>query len=221
VEVADGRLIVAARIGLPNVAMGVVTIRNVNLFGGLELPFDGTPTVLTAGLGSAAKPVEATTMGFEGKFYLTIIVECGSSPLTTVIAHVKVSAQLFGFDLVVVKATVTLLVAATFKQVGTDIAFTGSVGIEGEIDFFGLVNVAVGLVASLTYRSADEVLVVKGKITYRVDTFLGGESGSVPIGETTIRLGNGGAAPLALTATSFRDRYTAEDWTTYTLAFAG
>jgi hypothetical protein len=230
VEVRDGVLVVEVVINLPNVNLGVLRIRNASALMGVALPFNGDPMTVTAGVGSAMSPVQVTILGFEGSFYLTIAISGGPSVSTSIVAYAKISAELFGFDLVVVKATIGLALSALFKLDDGEVTFTASVAIEGEINVLGLVEVTVGVVGSVTYKSETEQLILSGRITWRVDSFLGGDSGSVPIGRTSFDLGSGaareagagraGTDPRVGAAVSFGDRYSEDDWTAYDRAFA-
>jgi hypothetical protein len=88
--------------------------------------------------------------------------------------------------------------------------------------------VSAALIASLRYESATEQMVLKGTIKYCVDSFLGKlTSGTVPIGETEIELGDGQSTarralgfPAAGGRSSFSDRYSEDAWDDYCLAFA-
>jgi hypothetical protein len=73
------------------------------------------------------------------------------------------------------------------------VTFTGAIALIGEISLAGLVSATGAIVGSLTYREADETIVLRGTIEYEVDSILGSDSGSVAIGTHTFPVGNGGA----------------------------
>ncbi len=228
---------IATDIPLPAIDLGVVSISNAAIFAGIDLPFTaGFVPDVSLGLGSAAQPVEISVLGYGAEFYIEVEISPGNGGLRRLTASVELEAMLYGIDIVVASADITLRISALFKLRDGDITFIGSVGIEGNISVLGLLDVSVGIVASARYRSANEDLKLSGRITYSVDTFLGGASGSIPIGDVTFDLaGDGGAengsrsAFAALTSSStttagppsFRDRFTTTEWADeYTAAFA-
>ena len=132
-------------------------------------------------------------------------------------------------------ASLTLRLSADFRLQGNEVVFTGAVSLEGEIEILGLLSASASLVASLTYRSEDEEMVLRATINYCVDSFLGKlTSGSVPIGETTIELGDGSGdggaavgpshairtAAAGAGSSSFAQRYDRSAWADYCDAFA-
>ena len=239
IDITPLALEISTDLPLPEISLGVVSISNVAIFSGLELPFtkDLVPNV-ALGLGSAASPVEITVLAYGAAFYIEVDISPGSpSGLRRLTASLELEAMLYGFDIVVASADITLRVSALFKILGDEITFRGSVALEGNISVLGLLDVSVGIVASLTYKSVNDQLVLSGRLTYSVDTFLGGTSGSVPIGKMTFDLADDSSAALqsalaagpALAAPasapagppSFGDRFTRSEWRNeYTAAFA-
>jgi hypothetical protein len=239
IDITPEALEISTDVPLPEISLGVVSISNVAIFSGLDLPFikDLVPTV-ALGLGSAASPVEITVLAYGAAFYIEVDISPGSpSGLRRLTASLELEAMLYGFDIVVASADITLRVSALFKILGDEITFRGSVALEGNISVLGLLDVSVGIVASLTYKSANDQLVLSGRLTYSVDTFLGGTSGSVPIGKMTFDLADDSSSALraALAAgpalapasstpagpPSFGDRFTRSEWRNeYTAAFA-
>ncbi len=221
---------------LPEISLGVVSITNAAIYAGLELPFgDGFVPNVSLGLGSAASPVEISVLAYGAEFYLEVDISPGSpTGLRRLTASLELEAMLYGFDIVVASADITLRVSALFKINEGEITFRGSVGLEGNISVLGLLDVSVGIEASLTYKSATDEMIVSGRLTYSVDSFLGGPSGSVPIGKMTFELSDGDSAlrsitgvaadaarAVSSTAPSFGDRFTRSQWRDdYTAAFA-
>jgi hypothetical protein len=221
---------------LPEISLGVVSITNAAIYAGLELPFgEGFVPNVSLGLGSAASPVEISVLAYGAEFYLEVDISPGSpTGLRRLTASLELEAMLYGFDIVVASADITLRISALFKINEGEITFSGSVGLEGNISVLGLLDVSVGIEASLTYRSATDEMIVSGRLTYSVDTFLGGPSGSVPIGTMTFELSDGDSALRSITgaaagaaraasssAPSFGDRFTRSQWRVeYTAAFA-
>jgi hypothetical protein len=214
----------------PSISLGVLEVKNLGLATGLDLPIGDGNGLVTIGIGSKGKPVELEVLMFGGTFWLDVQIGFGSGQLPVPIISVGVSVfwEVIDLDIIVASATLTLRLSADFRFEGDDVRFTGALSLEGEVSLLGLVEASVTVSCSLTYDSAAEDMVLKGTVAYRVDTFLGkiGE-GSVPIGRTTIPIGDGEApqgirrvAQRATGPSSFADRYNEPAWVDYCDAFA-
>jgi hypothetical protein len=224
-----------ASIGLPDINLGVVAIRNFTINTGLELPLGDGPGVVSIGLGSMASPIDVDVMMFGGTFWVNVeLAFGGGAPPSSVIGiGASVYWEMLELSIVVVDISFALRLSADFRLDDGEIVFTGAVSLEGNIEVLGLVDVTASIVGSLTYDSAEEQLTLKGTVNYAVDSFLGKlTSGSVPIGSTSFDLGNDAPAiaagrsarlralPSAGRA-SFVDRYTTQlVWADYCDAFA-
>lgn len=225
-------------INLPDISLGVAEIKNFAINLGLDLPLGDGPGELSVGIGKKSSPLDIDVMMFGATFWLDIDLGFSGleTPTTTTSMGVSVYWEMLDFDIVVVKISFALRLSADWKLSGGEVVFTGAVSLEGEIEVLGVISVSASLVCSLRYESADEEMVLRGTVHYCVDSFLGKvTSGTVPIGRTTIELGDGQgadtaglrravtAAPLtgaAGGAASFADRYAAPVWADYCDAFA-
>ena len=225
-------------INLPDISLGVAEIKNFAINLGLDLPLGEGPGQLSVGIGKKSSPLDIDVMMFGATFWLDIDLgfSGGSVPTTTTSMGVSVYWEMLDFDIIVVSISFALRLSADWKLSGGEVVFTGAVSLEGEIEVLGLVSVSASLVCSLRYESATEVMVLKGTVNYCVDSFLGKlTSGTVPIGRTTIELGDGEGgttaslrrAPTAALlagatggAASFADRYAEPVWADYCDAFA-
>lgn len=227
-------------ITLPDVSLGVAELKNFAIGIGLDLPLGEGAGQLSIGIGSKASPLDIDILMFGATFWLDIELGFGGGPdgdiepTTRIAMGVSVYWELLDFDIIVVSIAFTLRLSADWTLTGDEIVFTGAVSLEGEIDVLGLVSVSASIVCSLTYDPAAETMVLKGTVNYCVDSFLGTlTSGSVPIGRTTIDLGDGQAALTSLApgrardaaaapggSASFVDRFTPAMWTNHCDAFA-
>jgi hypothetical protein len=228
-----GELIdIDSSINVPDIALGVAEIKNFAINLGFELPLGPGDGRLSIGIGSKSSPLDIDVLMFGATFWLDIDLGFnGGSPtppaLTTSMG-LSVYWEMLDFDIVVVSISFALRLSADWKLSGGEVTFTGAVSLEGEIDVLGLISVSAALIASLRYESATEVMVLKGTVTYCVDSFLGKlTSGTVPIGETEIELGDGQSTarralgfPAAGGRSSFSDRYSEPVWADYCDAFA-
>ncbi len=243
VDINPGSIGLSSDFPLPAIKLGVIEVNNLALFSGVDFPFDGRVPTAELGIGSASAPVEVSVLSYGAEFYVEVEVSPGApGGLKRLTASLELEAMLYGFDIVVASADITLRISALFEIKNGDITFIGAVGIEGNVSVLGFLDASIGLVASVTYKSATENVVPRGDITYSVDTFLGGASGSIPIGKLTFELGDGDGASAvgpgiaALTGAidapsgaeappagrpSFRDKYTSNEWRDdYVAAFA-
>ncbi|HKE77248.1 MAG TPA: hypothetical protein VKB57_26745 [Acidimicrobiales bacterium] len=213
---------------VPDVPLGVAELKNFSVLLGLDLPLGEGDGSLAVGIGRRSSPIDIDVLMFGATFWLELALAFNGKdqpvPPTTSMG-VSVYWEMLDFDIFVASASFTLRLAADWKLSGREVTFTGAVSLEGAIDVLGLVSVSASIVASLTYESATEVMVLKGTINYCVDTFLGkAAGGSVPIGRQEIEMGDGQGNARAARATagsSFVDRYSPEDvWDEYCDAFA-
>jgi hypothetical protein len=218
-------------INLPDIALGVAEIKNFAINLGFELPLGPGDGQLSIGIGSKSSPLDIDVLMFGATFWLDIDLGFNGGlapPTSTTSMGLSVYWEMLDFDIIVVSISFTLRLSADWKLSGGEVVFTGAVSLEGEIDVLGLISVSAALIASLRYESATEQMVLKGTITYCVDSFLGKlTSGTVPIGETEIELGDGQSTarralgfPAAGGRSSFSDRYSEDAWDDYCLAFA-
>jgi hypothetical protein len=238
-KILADKLDMDSSINLPDLSLGVAELKNFSINLGLDLPLDGgVPGLVSFGIASKSAPLDIDIMMFGATFWLDFDLGFTGpglpAPAQTMSMGVSVYWEMLDFDIVVVSISFTLRLSADWKISGGEIVFTGAVSLEGEISVLGMLDVSASIVCSLTYRSEDETLVLKGTVHYCVDTFLGEvASGSVPIGETTIELGDGtgataaarrGVRPLPSAApggaASFGDRYSRAEWNDYCDAFA-
>jgi hypothetical protein len=181
-------------IQLPAISLGVVGIKHLGLATGLDLPIGDGNGMVSIGIGSKGKPVELEVMMFGGTFWLDVDVPFGDGGLPVPIISIGVSVywEIIDLDILVASITFTLRLAADWRFEGADVVFTGSVALEGEVSLLGIAHASVALNCSLSYRSADEEMVLKGTVSYAVDTAFGSiAEGTVPLGTTTIAMGNG------------------------------
>lgn len=236
-KILDNVVDMDTSIKLPDVPLGVAELKNFGIDIGFDLPLDDTGTgQLSLAIGKKSSPVDIDVMSFGGTFWLDL--ELGFSggptaPTRTIGVGLSVYWEMLDFDIVVAHVSFTLRLSADWKLTGDDVVFTGAVSLEGEVDVLGLVSVSSSIVASLTYDSSEESMILKGTLNYCADCFLGKlTSGSVPIARTPIELGDGqsnaaarGARTIrapdaAAGSPSFGDRYTEDVWNEYCAAFA-
>jgi hypothetical protein len=235
-KIVGDTLVLDASIGLPDIDMGVVSVKNFSVNTGMNLPLGPGAGLVSVGLGSKSSPVDVDVLMFGGTFWVEVGVSFGGQnpPESVIGAGVSVYWEMVDFDIVVVHISFALRLSADFRLSGNDVVFTGAVSLEGNIEVLGLLDVSASITASLTYKSESEELILKGTVHYAVDSFLGKlTSGTIPIGTTSFELGSSGtsaafgpgrsahlrASPAAAGA-SFVDRYTVPVWADYCDAFA-
>lgn len=217
-------------INIPDVNLGVAKVENIGIDFALVIPLQDGYGQLSIDVGTRADPLTLAVMSFGGTFYVGIDVRFGGSgtPPNTIRIGLSIFWEILDIDVIIAQITVTLRVAADWILQGDDVVFTGTISIEGYIGLCGFVEVSLIAALSLTYRSVEENLVIKGTISWSVDTPLGGPDGKFVIGQTTIDMSNGagrGGFGRALPEgpggnASFGDIHTEATWADYCDAFA-
>ena len=231
VDITDNALDVALGYTPPAISLGVLSVRNFEIYAGFILPLDGSPIAISAGVGRPDRPVDISLVGFDGSFYMLFGIGGAPTVLQLVSISAEANVQLFGIDVVVAKAAIDLGISGFFTSNNGAVSFGGAISLEGVLDVLGVISVSAGVVGSLTYFADPKNLVAAGRITYSVDTILTKpKEGSTSLGEITYSLGAAGgdantARALAFAASptggaSFADRFTPADWLEYTGAFA-
>ena len=209
---------------LPNLDLGAMVVKGIRIDFGLFIPLQEDPGRLSIDVGTKKDPLTLAVMSFGGTFYAGFLVHYGphrAEGVDIIRVGISIFWEMIKLDVIVAEITVTLRVAADFTLAGDEVVFTGRVSIEGVISLCGFVEVSLVADLSLTYRTADETLVVKGTLSWDVDTPLGGPDGKVVLGTTTIAIGNGSSArQRSSESASFGSLYSADTWAEYCGAFA-
>jgi hypothetical protein len=231
-KVGTDSLDLGVSLKLPNISLGVMTIKGIRVGFDLAIPFTGGAGELAIEVGTRKNPVTVSLLSFGGTFFMGLTFPFGpDAGPSSIIVSASVFWELFKLDLILIKATVTLRVKATWQLVGDEVTFRGSVSLEGVIQFAGLVELSLTVKATLTYTSASEQMILKGTIVWDIDTALGGPDGTIKLGSTRIDLGSGGGRPagfgrsvvprsLETGDVSFGDLYSSTTWNEYCSAFA-
>ncbi len=192
-EIRTDALELGGSAGLPSFNLGIVEVSNISVHLGIVLPLDGGPVCVTAGLGSKKNPIDVSVAMFGGTFWLELEMKFGDVPdaISFVGIGIGIYWEAFDLNLIIFKASLTLMLSADFALENGDVTFTGAVALIGEIELLGLASASASIVGSLTYTEADETIVLRGTIHYEIDSIFGGDSGTVALGSHTFPVGNG------------------------------
>jgi hypothetical protein len=235
-QVTSDHLDVGVTVNLPNISLGVITVKGISVAFGLLIPLQDVPGELSIDVGTKRKPVTLAVLSFGGTFYMGIDMRFGATAAAgsdTIVVGVSIFWEILKIDVIVAKATVTLRLAANWELEGENVTFVGTASVEGVISIGGFIEVSVTAQLNLKYKSNQENLVLTGTLFWAVDTPLGGKDGDVPLGSTTIDLSDGGGrglrpsgpgermvASLDSGDVSFGSIHTSTTWTQYCDAFA-
>jgi hypothetical protein len=236
-QVTGDHLDVGVTVKLPNISLGVLTVKNISVDFGLLIPLQDAPGELSIDVGTKRDPVTLAVLSFGGTFYFGLDMRFGANAepgSDTIVVGVSIFWEILKIDVIVAKATVTLRLAANWELEGENVTFVGTASVEGVISIGGFIEVSVTAQLKLVYKSTQEKLVLTGTLFWAVDTPLGGKDGDVPLGSTTIDLSDSGArglrpsgpgermamAALAGGDVSFGSIHTSTTWTQYCDAFA-
>lgn len=221
---------------VPNINLGLLSIRNLAIGIGGDFPFSGPRDPLvrfTAGTRKA--PITVTLLQFTGAFSCEL--DFTTQGLDRIRAKVEVEACLFRVDVVIAKASFTIGVLLDFRLRNGEVTFEGEVFVEASFSVLGI-TATVTLAATVSYRSATQKAVARGEIRWEVSSLLGSADGTIPLGSLEFELGSGAsvqgfrrASKRAVRARStngelpppgrgFGDQHTFDTWTAYRTTFA-
>jgi hypothetical protein len=134
-------------LGLPEVPAGYFLLRNIGVNFRVDIPFNGSPTVVV-GFGSSAAPFNCAVLIFGGGGYIE--VELGSSGIARLEASIEFGAMV-SLDFVIASVEIHALGGIVFRARAGTIDLEAYIRIGGSVELLGLVSVSVELRVSLRY----------------------------------------------------------------------
>ncbi|MBW6468057.1 MAG: hypothetical protein K0B85_02720 [Coriobacteriia bacterium] len=146
-------------IALPDVAVGVFSLKNMSISAGFILPFTGEPLRFPFSFCKPESPFELAVSGFGGGGYF--IVELQASD-TNAIALLELSLE-FGVCASVTLAgiasgSVEIKGGVTLRIAGEELSFTAFFRMSGRLDILGIIKVSVLFSLTLTYMNKSAAL---------------------------------------------------------------
>jgi hypothetical protein len=219
IDVGPSGISASMTLQLPDVTVGVFSLKNMSFFAGLTLPFSGDPVLLDFSFCSKESPMEILVMGFGGGGYVTMQLATDGLRVLEISlefgAGTSFSLGALASGMVEIKGGLIF----RYEKVGTDeqLSLTFFIRIHGSLEVLGLITVTLTFYLALEYREFDGVACSRaneltGTATLTIEIEILFFSFSVNLSVTKT---------LAGTDPRFADRMPAqEDWDTYCAAFA-
>ncbi len=223
-DITPGGVVASYGVDFPSISTGLLSIQNISLGAGIEVPFDGKPVTVRFNFCKVERPFLLIYTIFGGGGFANVAINSKGVESLTVSLEFGAAAAI---DLGVASGSVQVMAGIIIKVEGSDAMLTGFVRLRGELDILGLINVSLEFLLSLTYDSKTGEAWGRAKLTVEVEVFCFSKSVTVEA-EKRLKGGGGGLRARALKGgnaeppapISFADLYTTQDWDTYRSAFA-
>jgi hypothetical protein len=141
-------------IALPDVAVGVFSLKNMSISAGFILPFTGEPLRFPFSFCKPESPFELAVSGFGGGGYFIVQLQASD---TNAIALLELSLE-FGVCASVTLAgiasgSVEIKGGVTLRIAGEELTFTAFFRMSGRLDILGIIKVSVLFSLTLTYMN--------------------------------------------------------------------
>jgi hypothetical protein len=172
-------------LNLPTVGVGVLSISNISLGAGFQLPFDGTPTSVTFGFSRRESPFSLTVMIFGGGGFFALGVSARG--VTEVEAALEFGAGI-SIDLGVASGGVEVKAGIYFHWIGPQpddesgsVMLAGYVRLHGELRVLAVISVTLTFNLQLAWKKESGTSIVWGEATLvvKVEVLLFSKSVSV------------------------------------------
>ena len=146
---ADG-IVVSESVMIPNIAIGVCAITNVNIGAKVTIPFSDSPAALAFNLSTIENPfgVSVCLIAGFGSFEL----ELSTSGIEKLDASIQAGAML-SLNLGVASGTVSVAFGFHFRRDGDGFSFEAFFRFSGELSVLGLISVGITLMISLGFEA--------------------------------------------------------------------
>jgi hypothetical protein len=156
---------VAYTLGLPPISVGVLSLENIAITVGLDLPYlDGKPGFEFA-FASRSKPFLITVECLGGGGFVHLIITADGVQMVE--GALEFGGE-FSIDLGVASGGVHIMAGIYFKLTDTSTTLTGFVDIGGEVSVLGIISISIDLNLSLTFIHNQKGNKVQGRATLTV-----------------------------------------------------
>ena len=194
-------------LALPTIAVGVLTIDNISLGGGLSVPFTGDPLRFRFNFCTREQPFVLTVYALGGGGFFGI--ELGLDGVELLEAALEFGAAI-AVDFGVASGGVSVKAGIYFKMEVDVATLTGYFRMNGYIDVLGLITASIVFYLALTYQSSPKMVWGEATLTIEVEVLFFSVS-------VDIKARKEFATPPP---PRFADLMNEDEWVTYQLAFA-
>lgn len=196
-------------LALPDISVGIFSLSNLSISGGVNIPFDGTPVRVRFGLCSQDNPFLLTIYLFGGGGYFGLAV--GADGIEEIQVELEFGAAI-SINLGVASGGVSIMAGIYFSLQtvpSEQVQLTGFLRADGNLSVLGIITMSMEFYLGLTYLDPGQCY---GEATVSVSISVLFFSASVSA--TMQKTFGGGSDP------DFADAISQADWDTYCGAFA-
>ncbi|MGH9118199.1 MAG: hypothetical protein ACRD0A_10100 [Acidimicrobiales bacterium] len=229
IEIGPDGVKADVEVPVPDLSFGVVGVAGLDVGLALDLPNDD-PAKIGFNLSRREDPFRITVMGFggTGSFELEMVADDIVLLHGSMAATFEISVSLF---IASASLSASLGIDLLYKQ-DEGVTLSAYVELKANASVLGLVNITGKVLLALSYSFDSKLLKGTAKISAEVDSLFGKsettwkETVEVALGSddsarrSALLAGPSAETDAAFVATSFVDRFTESQWTTYCAAFS-
>ncbi|HWI65741.1 MAG TPA: hypothetical protein VNT75_28275, partial [Symbiobacteriaceae bacterium] len=208
IDVAPTGVKAGVSLAIPNVQLGVLTIANMKLSMGLNLPFNGDPVRLRFAFCERENPFTLTVSMFGGGGFFA--VGLGLDGIELMEAAFEFGGN-FSMDIGVASGGAHIMVGIYYKMEGEDASLTGYLRLGGHLSVLGIITISAEFNMSLTYDIPNDKVWGQATLTVKIEILF--FSMSVDLHVERKFKGSAGDP-------TFADLMDRSDWESYAEAFA-
>lgn len=196
-------------LALPDIGVGIFSLSNLSISGGVNIPFDGSPVRVRFALCTQENPFLLTIYVFGGGGYFSLAI--GADGIEEIQVELEFGAAI-SIDLGVASGGVSIMAGIYFslQTVPTrQVQLTGFLKADGNLSVLGIIQMSMEFYLSLTYLDPGQCY---GTATVSVSVSV--LFFSVSVSATMTKTFGGGSDP------DFKDAITQANWDSYCEAFA-
>jgi hypothetical protein len=212
IDVTSAGIDASYTLALPDVGLGVFSLSNLSLSGGVNIPFDSTPVRVRFALCSQDNPFQLTIWIFGGGGFFSLAI--GADGIEMIQVSLEFGAAI-SIDLGVASGGVSIMAGIYFslQTVPTeDVVLTGFLRADGNLSVLGIITLSMEFYLGLTYQNQAGVPSAYGEASVTVSISVLFFSASVTA--TYQKTIAGGSDP------DFAQAISQADWDVYCEAFA-
>jgi hypothetical protein len=165
ITMAPSYLKVSFTIGLPPISVGVLSIENIAITTGLDLPYlDGKPEFEFA-FASRSNPFLITVECLGGGGFVHLVISADGVQMVE--GALEFGGE-FSIDLGVASGSVHIMAGIYFQLTNTSTTLTGFVDIGGEVSVLGIISISIDLNLSLSFVHNQYGNKVQGRATLTI-----------------------------------------------------
>lgn len=153
-------------LALPNVEIGVFSLKNMTLGAATEIPFNNRPVDLRFNFNERHRPFEIAVAGFGGGGFFALVVDTGG------IQEIEASLE-FGavasMNIGVASGSVSVKGGIYFRYASGDMVLEGFVELRGRMSVLGLITASLLFHMALAYEIRGSRKFVRGEATLRIE----------------------------------------------------